>query len=334
MTNWWSLRDEVEAALRACPGFPDDASVDGRLSRLGSGLNHENYVFGVTTGGQAPELEKRTYILRKMGSPWGRDSSSSDSESGGGGARPYIEARLLEELAKCTFSFDIPKFVCLVGAGTAAEGFIAEAVAGVSVENYMDRGERSAGYLATIGKIAAEVHRVDAERFDFLPRHADSRAHVQSELEELPAEFRQQDSDGRAAAEWVEAHLPSGRPAVLLHGDLLPQNIVRDIIPERLGVIDWEFAKVGDPAHDLAIVTRGVRKPLGVAGGMRKLLEAYVQAGGQPIQPADVYNHELLLAMGWLWGAMARKSAGQRGGHPPEVQRQNLLALLRRAEGG
>ena len=92
-------------------------------------------------------------------------------------------------------------------------------------------------------------------------------------------------------------------------------------------MIDWEYAMRGDPAYDLAIVTRGVRRPFQVDGGLHRLLEAYVAAGGPPLTTADVHFHELCLAAGWYREALAGK-----GAHPPDQERQRLRGILKRAQ--
>ncbi|MFL5847261.1 MAG: phosphotransferase [Solirubrobacteraceae bacterium] len=54
--------------------------------------------------------------------------------------------------------------------------------------------------------------------------------------------------DARAAARQIEAALPRYKPA-LCHNDLLPANLLDD--GERLWLIDWEYAGMGDPFFDL-----------------------------------------------------------------------------------
>ncbi|HKE74450.1 MAG TPA: phosphotransferase family protein [Acidimicrobiales bacterium] len=54
----------------------------------------------------------------------------------------------------------------------------------------------------------------------------------------------------RYVAAWLRANRPPEAPLVLVHGDPQPSNIVLD---ERRGhvVVDWEFARIGDPREDL-----------------------------------------------------------------------------------
>ena len=50
---------------------------------------------------------------------------------------------------------------------------------------------------------------------------------------------------------WLRRHAPPCLSPVLLHGDFRVGNLM--VGPEGLvGVFDWEFAHVGDPAEDLA----------------------------------------------------------------------------------
>ena len=79
-------------------------------------------------------------------------------------------------------------------------------------------------------------------------------------------------------------HVPPDEPSVLLHGDLLGQNILLAVDGPH-HVIDWEYATRGDPAYDLAIVTRGVKQPFQIAGGLDRLRDAYrAQSGLLPIR--------------------------------------------------
>ncbi len=80
----------------------------------------------------------------------------------------------------------------------------------------------------------------------------------------------------RRFAHGIELDLRIGRqPSIrpLLHGDLLGQNILLAADGPH-HVIDWEHVKHGDPAYDLAIVTRGVKQPFQIANGLDRLLEA------------------------------------------------------------
>lgn len=123
---------------------------------------------------------------------------------------------------------------------------------------------------------------------------------------------------------WAIEHRPLPTPSVLLHGDLLGQNILLSIDDEQPGLIDWERSSLGDPANDLAIVTRGHRRPFQTTNGLALLLEAYVEAGGQKITIEDVYLHELCLVTRWY-----RESLEARSGHPPNFYLNQLRGIFR-----
>lgn len=171
-------------------------------------------------------------------------------------------------------------------------------------------------------ELAAAVHSLDASAFtDLLPGPETRRAgalellHV---LEECEA------TEVQTAVAWARNHLPPDEPGVFVHGDLLGQNIL--LTPGRpLGLIDWEYAGRGDPARDLAIVTRGVRRPFQIDRGMDRLLEAYARFGGRPVEADHIRFYELTMTAGWYRDAL--RSAG---GESPNSARDRLRGLLRR----
>ena len=84
---------------------------------------------------------------------------------------------------------------------------------------------------------------------------------------------------------------------------------------------------MGDPAYDLAIVTRGAGKPFQVSGGLDRLVDAYLSSGGQELSKKEVHIYELLLCLGWYEQSLDRS----KGGHGPGQYLNKLRSLLRRA---
>lgn len=82
---------------------------------------------------------------------------------------------------------------------------------------------------------------------------------------------------------------------------------------------------LGDPAYDLAIVTRGVRLPFQIDKSMDRLLDEHARAGGADVTRAHVHLYEPALVAGWY-----RDSLNGVGPHAPPQERQRLRALLRR----
>jgi Phosphotransferase enzyme family len=124
-------------------------------------------------------------------------------------------------------------------------------------------------------------------------------------------------------------HLPPDEPSVLIHGDLLGQNIL--LSPdEHPAVIDWEYAMLGDPAFDLAIVTRASKKPFAIDRGLERLLDAYATFGPWRIAAHDVHFYELCLLARWYRDELD----GNGPGESIESQwgrMRNALARARRA---
>ena len=137
--------------------------------------------------------------------------------------------------------------------------------------------------------------------------------------------------------DWIAAHLPSGDHNCLLHSELLPQNLLYDWQASSnrddtlVGIVDWEMARVGDPAYDLAIVSRGNRKVLGVKEGLKVLLEEYLEFGGKPISLTEVRVHELLLVLYWLEESWREHQKPATSGHGPDFYETKLASLFRRA---
>jgi aminoglycoside phosphotransferase (APT) family kinase protein len=141
-------------------------------------------------------------------------------------------------------------------------------------------------------------------------------------------------AEAAKARDWILGHLPHDCASTVLHGDLLPQNLLfLDWENHQMAVVDWECAKIGDPAYDLAIVTRGIRKPFGVPGGLHRLVEFYNEAAECKISVNAVEVHEVLLHLNWLAEAAEAKAKNRFGGHGPEHYANLLGGILWRARG-
>ena len=237
------------------------------------------------------------------------------------------EATILHRLGRMALPFRVPRIAGVVlDAGKPV--LIEELVEGFPLDLRAGRQGRVRPW-EIVGRLAAGVHALDCGSLaPALHGHATRRAHGEARLSIF---------DGleepliRDAHDWARSHLPTAAPASLLHGDLLGRNIVCGFddpseceVP--LTLIDWEFACRGDPAYDLAVVTRGVRRPFQVSGGLEKLLVAYARAGGSPISASQIHFHEVCLVAGWYREALEQRHRMA----PPEHYLQQLRALLRR----
>ena len=289
---------------------PGNARLDlGRVTRLGQGLSRDVFGAAVEVSPDPSGLSGAYVVLLPT-----RDAAP-DLDT-----RAQREIRLLQRLSKYDLPFCIPR---VLGAWPESGHLVVvrSFLQGVELDLRAGRQGRVEPW-EVIAQIASAIHRLDAAAFaDLLPGYASRQAHGEASLQV----FEGLDApEARDALAWAQAHLPPEEPAVLLHGDLLGQNIL--LYPgQPLGLIDWEYAQRGDPAYDLAIVTRGARRPFQIDGGLTRLLDAYSRFGGVPIDPPQVHFHELCLVATWY-----RESLHSYGGQPPDEALSRLRSLLRR----
>ncbi len=284
--------------------FGPEADI-GRVTKIGEGLSHESFAAQVrlfpdkqgTSGAYTVELPS----LRAEGEQQARSDLAS----------------LLERVSTQTDAIRVPAMVAQV-----------QTVRGIAiVRPYFDgipmdlRAGRQPGVKPheVVGKVAAIIHAVNVAGLG-LPGHSTRRAHAQAEITTafgLPALSEAED--------WARRHLPADEPSRLVHGDLLGQNILLHPTQPPT-VLDWEYAGLGDPAYELAVVTRGKQKPFEMPQGFQRLLEAYSAAGGTVISPSDIRLYELCLVARWY-----KEALRQHGPVGASHVLGNLSNVLRRA---
>jgi aminoglycoside phosphotransferase (APT) family kinase protein len=237
------------------------------------------------------------------------------------------EYQLLERLARRgPLPFQVPRPVAVLSEGEAGMVVVVTRLRGAPLDQWPTREP-----CATLGQLAAAVHALDVQDLiELLPSHpsrrAHARAHLVEELEGLPG------PEAAEALAWGLEHLPPEEPPHLVHGDLLGQNVLVDPLDPAapVALVDWEAARVGDPAYDLAILTRGVRRPFRLERGLERLLEAYQTEQGAAVTVQHVRLHELCMAGLWYRQALDRP----RGeGEAPEEARARLARVLKMAMG-
>lgn len=242
-------------------------------------------------------------------------------------ADPQVDQRtkqewlILERLSKMELPFRVPHIVDIV-VESGRPVLVREFIQGIQLDLRAGR-QTSMQPWKVVGEIAAAIHLLDVSAMkDVLPGHDTRRAHAEAELSVFDTLEGSQIEDVR---DWARQNLPPDQPSVVIHGDLLGQNII--LSPdEPFGVIDWEYSRRGDPAYDLAIVTRGNKRSFQIAGGMERLIEAYIQAGGISLTPADVHFYEIVLAARWYRNALSGKNF-----EPPAQALERLLRIARRS---
>ncbi len=143
-TDWSALMGEVRDALQQCGRLSSAVRINGKLRRMGSGLNHDNYVFRLSAHGRPAQEDSTIYVLRKLG----RDRS--DALHDDSVRCMQNEARTLQTLATQRLNFLAPEFVCFVGSSEASpSGFVETALPGLSCE-HMVGNKGHAGLLVEL----------------------------------------------------------------------------------------------------------------------------------------------------------------------------------------
>lgn len=233
--------------------------------------------------------------------------------------RTRRELRLIARLRTRSFPFRVPE---MIGAFPDEDrlALVRRFVRGIELD--LRSGRQPVQPWAIVGEIAAAIHAVPGtEVADIVPGAATRREHA---LEAIAALAELAPVEMRDAHAWAMEHLPPSEPSALLHCDLLGQNILLSVDGPH-HVIDWEYARTGDSAYDLAIVTRGVRRPFQIERGLERLLDAYRDHGGREITADHVRVYELCLIAGWY-----REAVSSEGARPPAHELDRMRSLLRR----
>jgi aminoglycoside phosphotransferase (APT) family kinase protein len=178
----------------------------------------------------------------------------------------------------------------------------------------------------------ARIHAIRLEGLEFLPgtRSGDS---VPAWLHRLRHEL---DASNEAhpvielALHWLEQHAPKPNPITLQHGDFRIGNLMVSS-NDLIGVLDWEFAHLGDPAEDLAwALIRAWRfgqdhLRLGGIGEVEPFLEHYNTLTNSQITLEHLFFWEVLSNVKWAVGALT-----QARRHLNNLERNVELATLGR----
>jgi aminoglycoside phosphotransferase (APT) family kinase protein len=302
-TGWARAKDVLREVIGRELGTVRDI---GRVVKIGDGLSRDIFAAEVELATGACD----SYIVALPR----RDAPRDLSE------RTTRELRLVERLRTFSFPFHLPEMV-----GALPDGKHLALVRRFTPGVMLDLRAGRQGALRPwdiVAEIAAAIHRVPGEAVaDLLPGAATYEMHARTAI----AGVDESDSpEMRDARQWALENLPPAHRGVLLHGDLLGQNVL--LTPGHSPtVIDWEYARYGDPAYDLAIVTRGAKRPFQIADGLARLLDAYRHHGGREIKAEHVHIHELTLIAGWY-----RTALNERGPLAAAQELDRMRGLLRR----
>jgi aminoglycoside phosphotransferase (APT) family kinase protein len=151
----------------------------------------------------------------------------------------------------------------------------------------------------------AKIHALVPERLPFLEEASIDR--LVDELDDV--------AEPHPAIElglwWLREHRPPRRERVVVHGDFRIGNLVVDD-KGLVGVLDWEFAHLDDPARDLSFgLVRAWRfgaddLRLGGIGDVEPYLERYNELTGFDVRPEELDYWELAGNVGWAIGCLTQ----------------------------
>jgi aminoglycoside phosphotransferase (APT) family kinase protein len=210
-----------------------------------------------------------------------------------------------------------PLWVCVDPSVLGAPFFVMQRLEGESVGRRVVRDPLLAAARRMLprqmGEQLAKIHSIPTDGLD-LPRPLPGLSPAQTALEKTRQHLASLGEPHPAlelALRWLAARLPACERPVLVHGDFRVGNLM--VGPEGLvGVFDWEFAHVGDPAEDLAWpCVRSWRfgrddLELGGVGKAEEFISAYESAGGAKVERSALRFWELLGNLRWAVGCVAQ----------------------------
>jgi aminoglycoside phosphotransferase (APT) family kinase protein len=208
------------------------------------------------------------------------------------------------------------------------EAFVMERLEGETIgRRIVRRDELAAARRVLPVQMAEELAKIHAVPLSRLPFLRETR--VEGMVEELD-EVGEPHPAIELGLWWLRENRPPARSAVVVHGDYRVGNLV---VGERglVGVLDWEFAHVDDPARDVAFsLVRAWRfgvpeKRLGGVGDVEPYLARYNELTGFDVRPEELDYWELAGNVAWAIGCLTQ---AQR--HLTGQDRSVELAILGR----
>jgi len=167
-----------------------------------------------------------------------------------------------------------------------------------------------------MGATLAAIHRIDLNEHDLhpvLPSPPPGLTPAQWHLREMEADLDRIGEPHPAielCLRWLHRHEPPpSERLTLVHGDYRLGNMMINA-NGLCGVLDWEFAQIGDPMEDVSWgMVRDWRFGVdqlryGGVGQPEEFWAAYQAAGGEPIDPVRARYWEVMGNVRWAAGTL------------------------------
>ena len=216
----------------------------------------------------------------------------------------------------------VPEPVVYIADLAGREAFVMERMEGETIGRRIVRGTVAAELPVQMAEELAKIHALPPERLPFLE---------EATIDRLVAELDEVDEPHPAielGLWWLRENRPPARQPVVVHGDYRIGNLVVDE-SGLVGVLDWEFAHLDDPARDLSFsLVRAWRfgaddLRLGGIGNAEPYLERYNELTGFDVRPEELDYWELAGNVGWSIGCLT-----QARRHLTGQERSVELAIL------
>lgn len=304
------LRAALEPALAGIFGGPVEVL---RLDAIGGGASMEIWALDAKTKDGTQEL-----IVRRAA-----------------GGRIYSDALSLEDECKLLAAAHaggvrVAKPFGYIPDLLGREAFVMERLRGETVGRRIVQRPELAGARAALPAHMAEqlarIHALDRAQLPFLPV-PDPLAMLRAQLDDV--------GEPHPAVELglqvLEKTLPRAGPRTVVHGDFRVGNLMVQPEGGLSGVLDWEFAHVGDPREDLGWLMvkawrfRADDLRLGGVAPPAAFLARYGELTGRRVSEEEVRPFELLGNVRWAVGALS-----QARRHLSGEERSVELAVLGR----
>lgn len=238
------------------------------------------------------------------------------------------EYAVLQRAAAGNVKVPRPGWLCLDADIAGAPFILMERLEGESIGRRIVRdpgfAEARKALPSQMAEQLARIHQIDPSDLDFLPRPAPGESPAGAALQRTVRQLRSLGEPHPAlelAIRWLEARVPTCEMPVLVHGDYRLGNIM--VGPRGLvGIFDWEFAHIGDPAEDLAWpCVRSWRfgqdqLPFAGIASREEFVGQYLAAGGFYCAPERIRYWEILGNLSWAVGCMVQAQRHLSGQAP------------------
>lgn len=199
----------------------------------------------------------------------------------------------------------VPKPIRYIADLAGREAFVMERLEGETIGRRVVRMKLPDDFPRQLAEELAKIHAIPAMRVPFL-----GSAQLDRMVEELD-EVDEPHPAIELGLWWLRENRPPARDPVVVHGDYRIGNVVVDE-HGLVGVLDWEFAHIDEPARDLAFgLVRAWRfgvpeKRLGGIGDVEPYLERYNEVTGLGIRMEELAYWELAGNVAWAIGCLTQ----------------------------